>query len=63
MSNFTKQRATEALDALMDMGKRMSKPKLREFFGHINEIAIFIEAAKFHAPDQPDDLEVHVADS
>lgn len=61
MTNFTKQRAAEALDALMDLGTRLSKPKLREFFGHINQIAIFIEAAKVHAPEN--DLEVHVADS
>lgn len=51
VGEFTKECAQEALDTLLDMGKRLTKPKLREFFGHFNEIALFIEAAKRHAPE------------
>lgn len=51
---FTKEAAQEALDTLMDMGKRLPKSKLKEFFGHLNEIACFIEDAKRAAPTEAD---------
>lgn len=59
MSYFTKEDGIEAKKALMELGKALSKPKLREFFGHLNEIAIFIETAIHHAPaaGEPSDKE------
>ena len=52
MSNFTKEAADNATEALDEMFKALSKPKQREYLGHLNEVSLFIEAAKRKAPTE-----------
>ena len=49
---FTKEEADATMEALLEVGKALSKPKMREFFGHFNDIGLFIEAAKRAAPTE-----------
>lgn len=49
---FTKEEAEECEISLIELGKALSKPKLREYFGHISDIALFLEAAKRAAPNE-----------
>lgn len=36
------------------MYKALSKANKAAYFGHLNDICLFIEAAKKNAPDKPD---------
>lgn len=49
---FTKEEAKETVVAIDEMYKALSKPKQREFFGHLNDILLFIETAKKNAPEE-----------
>lgn len=49
--DFTKAEAEETKKALDELFGALSKSKKAEFLGHWNDIALFIEAAKKHAPE------------
>ena len=42
---FTKEEAKETITAVEEMWKALSKPKQGEYFGHLNDIMLFITAA------------------
>ena len=50
--NFTKNEAQETMDSFMEVMKGLSKPKQMDFFGHANDIMLFLEAAKRAAPEK-----------
>ena len=50
--DFTKQEAKETEKAVEEMFKALSKPKQAEYFGHLNEIFLFLTTAAKHAPDE-----------
>lgn len=43
---FTKEEATETLRAVDELFKALPKSKQAEFIGHLNDICLFLEAAK-----------------
>ena len=49
---FTKVEAAETEKAVDEMFKALSKPKQAEFLGHLNDIFLFLAAAKKVAPDE-----------
>ncbi len=49
---FTKQEADATEEAVKELFEALSKPKQREFLGHLNDIALFISAAKKAAPEE-----------
>lgn len=49
---FTKEEAEHTRVAVEEMWKGLSKRKQADFFGHLNDIFLFLEAAKLHAPDE-----------
>ena len=49
---FTKQEAQETQTAVAEMYDGLSKKKQAEFFGHFNDILLFISAAGKHAPNE-----------
>lgn len=48
--DFTKEAAENAEQAVDQMFKALPKKKQGEFLGHLNEVCLFIEAAKKEAP-------------
>lgn len=50
--DFTKAEADETTEAVMEVYRALSKSKQADFFGHLNDILLFIGAAKKHAPDE-----------
>lgn len=48
--DFTKEEATETVRALDEVFKALPKTKQAAFFGHLNDILLFLEAAKRAAP-------------
>lgn len=48
---FTKEEATETIKAVDELFKALPKSKRGEFFGHLNDISLFLEAAKRVAPE------------
>jgi hypothetical protein len=50
MSEFTKQAGRNAKDALKEIMEDFSDEKAGKFFGHCNEIGLFIESAIAEAP-------------
>lgn len=48
--DFTKEEATEMLKAVEEVWKALPKSKQGQYFGHLNDISLFIEAAKRAAP-------------
>ncbi len=48
---FTKEEATETEKAVLEMFNALTKTKQREFLGHLNDVLLFITAAKQKAPD------------
>jgi hypothetical protein len=50
--DFTKDEAAETIKAVDEMFKALSKPKQAEYFGHLNDISLFLEAAKRAAPQK-----------
>ncbi len=49
---FTKEEAQETMDAFMEVFKALSKAKIAEYFGRLNDIMLFLEAAKKAAPKE-----------
>lgn len=49
---FTKEEAAETEEAFTEMFQAISKKKQGEFFGHANDIYLFLEAAKKAAPPE-----------
>ena len=47
---FTKEEAKETTKAVDELFKALPKSKQREFFGHLNDICLFLEVAGKHAP-------------
>ena len=52
MGQFTKEEAKEVKEAVDEIFKALSKPKQREYLGHLNEVFLFIEAAERAAPTE-----------
>lgn len=50
---FTKGEAARMEEALVEVMKAFPKSKAPQFFGHFNELALFIGAVKRAAPDGP----------
>ena len=48
---FTKEEATETEKAVDEMFRALPKSKQREYIGHLNDIFLFISAAKKAAPE------------
>jgi hypothetical protein len=47
---FTKEEAAETIKAVEEVWKALPKSRQGEFFGHLNDISLFLEAAKRAAP-------------
>jgi hypothetical protein len=47
---FTKEEAAETIKAVDELFKALPKSKQAEYFGHLNDISLFLEAAKRVAP-------------
>lgn len=50
---FTKEEATATEEAVSEMFNALPKSKKAEFLGHLNDISLFIAAAKKAAPEKP----------
>lgn len=50
--DFTKEEAAETCEAVNEMYAALSKAKQREYIGHLNDIFLFLEAAKRAAPSE-----------
>lgn len=46
MAEFTKENAKNAREAFDEIMKAFPKKKVPEFFGHFNEVALFLDAAE-----------------
>lgn len=49
---FTKEEAKEVTAIFKELFGSMSKPKIREFIGHANDIYLFLAAAERAAPTE-----------
>jgi hypothetical protein len=49
---FTKEEAKATQDAFGEVMKAFPKSKVAEFFGHFNDIALFLSAAERAAPSE-----------
>jgi hypothetical protein len=49
---FTKEEATATEEAVNEIMKAMPKTKCADFFGHFNDIFLFLRAAKKAAPSE-----------
>lgn len=49
---FTKQEAEATREAVQEIWEALTKKKQLEFFGHLNDVLLFLEAAKTYAPDE-----------
>lgn len=49
---FTKQEAQATIEAVDDMFKGLPKTRRMEYIGHLNDIMLFLAAAKSNAPDE-----------
>ncbi len=52
---FTKEEATATEEAFTEVYKALSKAKQGEFFGHANDIYLFLSAAGKAAPEEEGD--------
>ena len=50
--HFTKEEAQASKQALEEVMKAFSKSKLIDFFGHFNDLFLFLEAAARAAPSE-----------
>lgn len=50
--DFTKEEVEETEKAVDEIFTSLSKSKQREFFGHLNDILLFLSAAKKAAPKE-----------
>lgn len=48
---FTKEEAQATREAVNEMFNAFSKPKKMEFFGHLNDVLLFLSAAEKVAPE------------
>ena len=48
--DFTKEEAAETIEAVDELFRALPKAKHSAFFGHLNDILLFLEAAKRAAP-------------
>jgi len=49
---FTKQEAKHVKAAVQEMWESLTKSKRMDFFGHLNDIFLFLEAAETAASDE-----------
>lgn len=49
---FTKEEAQATIDAVKEVFEALPKTKLLGFIGHINDIYLFLDAAKRAAPNE-----------
>lgn len=49
---FTKEEATATEEAVSELFDALSKAKKGEFLGHLNDISLFLSAAKKAAPSE-----------
>lgn len=49
---FTKEEAKASRDALDELFKALPKKKQGEYFGHLNDISLFLSAAEKAAPEE-----------
>ena len=49
---FTKEEATQTEEDFAEVFRSLSKKKQAEFFGHANDIFLFLDAAKKVAPSE-----------
>ena len=49
---FTKQEADNCIEALDEIMKSMPRGQLGKSLGHLNDLFLFLKAAKEHAPDK-----------
>jgi len=49
---FTRQEAKATQEAVQEMWEALTKKKQFEFFGHLNDILLFLDAARIHAPNE-----------
>lgn len=52
--DFTKQEADFVIEVVTEVFKSLSIPKKKRFFGHFNDIFLFLEVAKRNAPNEID---------
>lgn len=52
---FTKQEADATIEAVKELIDAIPKVKKMAFFGHANDIFLFLQVAKKNAPDKPED--------
>lgn len=50
---FTKEEADETAKAVEEMFTGLTKTKQGDFLGHLNDILLFVSAAKKAAPEEP----------
>lgn len=60
---FTKEEAGETRKAVEEMFDALPKSKKSEYFGHLNDILLFIEAAKKQAPDETKEQQTNATQS
>ena len=51
---FTKQELEATRQAVQEIWEALTKNKRLEFFGHLNDIFLFLDAAISYAPDKPE---------
>ncbi len=51
---FTKQEARETKKAVQEIWEALTRAKRDDFFGHLNDIFMFLDAAEAAAPDKPE---------
>ena len=54
--DFTKEEAKKTMDAVEEMYKALSKPKQADYFGHLNDILLFLEACGRKCPTEVDSV-------
>ena len=54
---FTKQEADQTRGSVNEVFDALTKKKQMEFLGHLNDILLFIQAAKQAAPDEAEEVE------
>ncbi len=52
---FTTQEAKETRVAVQEMWEALTKNKRMEYFGHLNDVFLFLDAAEKHAPDEKEE--------
>lgn len=50
--DFTKEEAVATEEAVNEIYKALSRPKQMDFIGHLNDIFLFLGAAKKAAPEE-----------